>query len=291
MADDVSSRAAITTDAAGWTRVEYGPMRLDIHATTRGRYDAGLVEAAARASLAYLDRLALYRQRLARPVKRPGTAWPGDALVERMVKCVEAVGDDDLTPMAAVAGTVADAVADGLFGRGMTRVIVNNGGDIAVRLEQGEHVRVGVRSDLRCATLSHTLRLDGRTSSWGVATSGFGGRSFTRGIASAVSVVGENAAMADAAATAVANACMTEDERILQMPAEVIDPNTDLVGIPVTISIGPLPETGFRRAIDRALAKAEQLSSRGIIVGALIAAGGMVAVTGGMASRCSLEGR
>ncbi len=75
---------------------------------------------------------------------------------------------------------------------------------------------------------------------WGVTTSGVGGRSLTRGIASAVTVLAANASVADAAATAIANACFVEDDRIIQVPAEKIDPNTDLTGIRVTTEVGPL---------------------------------------------------
>jgi ApbE superfamily uncharacterized protein (UPF0280 family) len=65
-----------------------------------------------------------------------------------MLESVRAVGDARLTPMAAVAGTIADGVADFLFSRGMTKVIVNNGGDIAVRLKAPNAVRVGLREDV-----------------------------------------------------------------------------------------------------------------------------------------------
>ncbi|MFZ7126660.1 MAG: hypothetical protein ACOWWM_10965 [Desulfobacterales bacterium] len=285
----ISSENAGAWHPAGWTVVDYGPMRLRIQASAHGRPEPETVLNAARAAPAYLDRVVQHKHLLARRVDQASTTLPADDLAACMVRSVAAIGDADLTPMAAVAGTLADAVADQLFARGMTRVIVDNGGDIAIRLAATETVRVGVRSDIRATALSHILRLDGRRSSWGVATSGFGGRSFTRGIASAVSAVGTHAAIADAAATAIANTCMIEDSRILQLPAEEIDPNTDMTGIPVTVTIGPLPPESYRRAIERALGKAEDLSSRGIITGALVAAGGMVAFTSKMAAQCGLD--
>ena len=65
-----------------------------------------------------------------------------DPLAESMVESVQALCEKDLTPMAAVAGTIADGVADFLFDRGMTKVVVDNGGDIAARCKEGESVRV-----------------------------------------------------------------------------------------------------------------------------------------------------
>ena len=108
--------------------------------------------------------------------------------------------------MAAVAGTIADATADFLAESGLTRVIVNNGGDVAVRLAEGEKVSVGIRPDVNRPRVSHRLLLAPEMDIGGVCTSGLGGRSFTRGIASAATVFANRAAIADAAATAVANA-------------------------------------------------------------------------------------
>ena len=55
------------------------------------------------------------------------------------------IGDGDLTPMAAVAGTIAAATADFLEHLGMTRVVVNNGGDLALRLKGEEKLYIGIR--------------------------------------------------------------------------------------------------------------------------------------------------
>lgn len=100
---------------------------------------------------------------------------PLEPISRQMIASVRAVGDAELTPMAAVAGTLADAVADRLFGQGLSRVIVDNGGDIAIRLAEGETIRVGLRPEIQHQQMSHVLTLDGRHSSWGVCTSGLGG--------------------------------------------------------------------------------------------------------------------
>jgi ApbE superfamily uncharacterized protein (UPF0280 family) len=104
-----------------------------------------------------------------------------------------------------------------------------------------------------------------------VTTSGRGGRSFTRGIASAVTVIAENASIADAAATAIANACFVEDSSIVQIPAEQMDPRTDLKGVNVTTDVGALSPAKKIQAVEMALSKADTLCRQEVIVGAVIA--------------------
>ena len=248
---------------------ECGPMRLVIRAWKGSEPQIDLMHRAAEKSIAYLERIARFRRELSRPF--PEIRVPlQDVLAAEMVNSVGRIGDPDLTPMAAVAGTIADAVANWLFEKGSTRVIVDNGGDIAVRIAAGETVTVGVRPDIRSSAISHVLRLDSRRHFWGVTTSGFGGRSFTRGIASGVTALAPCASFADAASTAIANACFVESENIKQIPAERLDPDTDLAGIPVTVDIGNLSRSQFLAAFERALRRAEDLVGRGVIFGALI---------------------
>ena len=213
--------------------VECGPMRLVIRAWNKDQPQIKLVRQAAEKSITYLERIARCKPLLSRPGPE-SEELPQDELALRMIASANTIGDEDLTAMAAVAGTIADAVADWLFDRGTTRVIVENGGDIAIRLAEGETASVGVRPQVNSPHISHVIRLDGSQATWGVTTSGMGGRSFTRGIASAVTVLAANASVADAAATAIGNACLVEDGGIVQLPAENLDPNTDLAGLLVT---------------------------------------------------------
>lgn len=260
---------------------ECGPMRLVIRAWKGNQPQIDLIRQAAERSFAYLDRIAGFRSELSRPfpeIKVP----PPDDLATEMVNSVGIIGDHDLTPMAAVAGTIADAVANWLFEKGCTRVIVDNGGDIAVRMAEGQTVTVGVRPQVTSRHISHLIDLDGECPTWGVTTSGVGGRSLTRGIASAVTVLASTASVADAAATAIANACFVEDDRIIQVPAEKVDPNSDLNGIDVTIEVGPLSPGKVRSAIASARQKADDLSQKGIIAGAFIALAGVYKISAGM---------
>jgi hypothetical protein len=196
-----------------------------------------------------------------------------------MIRSVLAIGDKDLTPMAAVAGTIADAVADFLFNRGMTRVVVDNGGDVAVRLLGDASVTVGIRQKVDKLEISNVIALDSKLPSWGVTTSGLGGRSLTRGVASAATVISESASMADAAATAIANASFVEDEQVLQRLAEEIDPETDIAGLPVTVKVGPLSEETKAMAVSKAMERAGQLIEKDIILGVYVAVQEKVAMT------------
>lgn len=257
-----------------------GPMRLVIGAWKEGQARTEAALAAAETAFDYLARIARFRKMLSLPAGRIQEK-PEDEIARRMLRSVRRIGDADLTPMAAVAGTLADFVADGLLERGMTKVVVDNGGDVAVRLSGNESVTIGIRPDIRQQEISHVLRLDARLPSWGIATSGLGGRSFTRGIASAVTTISREASMADAAATAIANVCFVVDDRIVQVPAEDLDPNTDLMGIPVTVRVGSLSPEKVAMAVQNALLKAEALKKAGAIIGALIACQKIFAVTEG----------
>ena len=263
--------------------VECGPMRLVIRAWNKKQPQIKLARRAAEESISYLERIARCRPLLSRPIPDIEDL-PGDELALGMIRSTRAIGDHDLTPMAAVAGTIADAVADWLFEQGLTRVIVDNGGDIAIRLARGETATVGVRPQVTSPLISHVIHLDSGRSTWGVTTSGMGGRSFTRGIASAVTVLAADASVADAAATAVANACFVEDKGIIQLPAENIDPNSDLAGINVTTEVAPLSAESIRMAVGNARHKAENFFQKGLIIGAFIAHGSVYTITDGLKS-------
>jgi len=270
----------------GAVMAECGPMRLVISAFIGKVSQPEMGKRAAEESFKYLERVAYLRDLL----RKQCTEIPEnleDSLAVKMVRSVLAVGGENLTPMAAVAGTIADAVADFLVNRGMTRVVVDNGGDVAVRLLGDESVTVGIRQKVDKQEISDVIALDSNMPSWGVTTSGLGGRSLTRGVASASTVIAETASMADAAATAIANASFVEDEQVIQRPAEEIDPETDIAGLPVTVKVGPLSEETKAMAVSKAMERAEQLIEKSIILGAYVAVQGKVAMTSFFKERLS----
>jgi uncharacterized protein len=261
--------------------VENGPMRLTIQARKNGRFDMAAARQAGHFAFACLAQVAACQHLL-----HQGTAklTEGDLLEKldpqqfpvpvTMVKNTWAIHSPDLTPMAAVAGSIADGVADFLFQKGCTKVIVDNGGDIAVRLSGAETARVGVRSDISSAKITHVLTLDSRSPSWGINTSGLGGRSVTRGIATAATVLAHCSARADAAATDIANACFADDKGIVQVPAGQLDPMTDIPDIPVTVLVKDLKPDTIDRSLERSLDRAKGYVEAGLILGAIITAGG-----------------
>ena len=261
--------------------VECGPMRLVIRAWNMDGPQINLARQAAEESISILERIARHRSLLSRPWQQIDK-YPEKDLVHQMITSVRTIGDEDLTPMASVAGTIADAAADWLLKRGMTKVIIDNGGDISIRLKAHETVSVGIRPSVTSPYISHVVCLDAGRTTYGVTTSGIGGRSFTRGIASAVTVLAATASMADAASTAIANACFVEDDRIVQLPAETIDPDSDLAGTEVTTEVGPLGLEKKLGAIASAKRKADSLSQKGVIIGAFIALKNQHVITDGL---------
>ncbi len=268
----------------GVVLVECGPMRLVIEARIGQVAQTQQAMQAAEQAVRFLEGVAQARPFLGRGY-RELISRVTDPRAFKMIASVQAVGDDDLTPMAAVAGTMADAVADFLFNRGMTRVLVDNGGDVAIRSCDGEPVSVGIRPRVDKATIAHVVVLEPERTSWGVATSGLGGRSLTRGVLDAATIVAADASLADAAATAVANAGCTADDAVIRKPAEALDPHTDIAGLDVTLRVGELAEESKRRAVDQALYRAEQLVADRVILGAFVACQGLSAMTSFIAER------
>jgi len=149
-----------------------------------------------------------------------------------------------VTPMAAVAGAVADELLTHMTAAApLLRAFVNDGGDIAVMMAPGHRLDIGVAGEYAGAAipcLNGALRLEAASGVGGIATSGARGRSFSLGIADAVTTLAPTAAMADAAATLVANAVNLDSPAVLRRPACELDPDSDLRSLPVTVSVGPL---------------------------------------------------
>src|SRR5665648_594374 len=72
-----------------------------------------------------------------------------------MGEAVLEIGDLTLTPMAAVAGTFADLVGDWLVEKGASKVMINNGGDIAIRLFGKEKTKLGLTPSIESSGYSH----------------------------------------------------------------------------------------------------------------------------------------
>lgn len=164
-----------------------------------------------------------------------------------------------LTPMASVAGSVADEILSAVVvdKSELLKVWINNGGDIALWQAIDQSSTVGVADPLSGEVLAHaTIKADSGIS--GIATSGQHGRSLSLGIADSVTVLAGNAAIADTAATLIANAVdLPQSGKVTRAPASDVDPDSDLGNQLVTIGVDHLSESECHDALQRGLQLAE----------------------------------
>lgn len=260
----------------GRLHLQHGP--IDIVAEAFGDPDAvraGRARAAARFA-GVLDELVVEL-----PALRAAGAPVTREIARVMAKAVLPFAPRFITPMAAVAGAVAEAVLAALIGPGITRAYVNNGGDIALWLGPGE--------SLTCA-LAATGGQDRTTiragdGVQGIATSGWRGRSFSLGIADAVTVLARTAAMADAAATMIANAVDLDHPGILRRPACDLQSDSDLGCRLVTVAVPDLSASDRQIALAAGMLVAEACLARGLIAGAALLLQGEMRVTGAIRLR------
>jgi len=171
-----------------------------------------------------------------------------------------------ITPMAAVAGAVADELMASLVaGRELHKAYVNDGGDIALHLSGNSEFAIGILDDPSIPVLDGGLKVKASDCVRGIATSGWRGRSQSLGIADAVTVLSADAASADAAATLIANAVNVEHPAIDRLPARAVKEDSDLGDLPVTIAVGSLPRQAIEAALDAGLSAANELRHRGLI--------------------------
>jgi uncharacterized protein len=256
-------------------------MRMFIEAWARGVLQTDSCKWAAEKAIEFLEQVASEWQDLKSPagkIVKP----PTNSIVYSMWESVRLVGDPDLTPMASVAGAIAESTAELLWSRGMTRVVVNNGGDLAIRLGPGESLAVGIRPYVDRPDVTYRIVLTPELNIRGICTSGLGGRSFTRGIASAATVFAENAAISDASATAIANATLIASPAVKRIMAHSVDPDTDLKGVGITCSVGELTEGEIELALNQGVRRAEDLVEKALIIGACITIKGRMRCTEGI---------
>lgn len=275
--------------------LQHGP--IDLVIDLRGDMDAiYLAEERARERFAtILDELTRELSILRQPIsvlKQKGSA-PQGRVAARMWQAANLFPDSDLTPMAAVAGAVADDVQQSMIGIDrLRRIIVNNGGDIALWGMPGECFSIGIIDELSAALSSDIpaqVRFDTSVGINGVATSGWRGRSQSFGIADAVTVFANNASVADAAATLVANQVNVQSESVQREPANNRYPDSDLGERLITVDVQGLTDSEITSALSAGEAYAEAIIRKSIINSVVIALEGNYRVLGelGRASRLS----
>jgi uncharacterized protein len=237
----------------------------------RGEIQAAYDAAAAR-FVTVLDELCGELSFLRQPVRK-GSQHPAGAVARRMFEAVAPYCEQTfITPMAAVAGAVAEEILYTMTSAAkLPRAYVNNGGDIALHLGPGERFVVGMVERPDRPSLFGTARLDSQQPARGIATSGWRGRSFSLGIADAVTVLAPRVAEADAAATIIANAVdLPGHPEIFRVPARDLAPDSDLGDLRVTQGVGEISAAEIEAALDAGVAMAQSLIANGRIQSAAL---------------------
>ncbi len=259
-----------------------GPIDLIVEAKGSERGMRAAYEAAAMRFTGLLDELCAELAELrqaAHPVHRSL-----DGVVARRMHAAVAPFAEKcfITPMAAVAGSVAEEILGAMLGAAsLDRAYVNNGGDIALHLADGEQFTVGLIDRPDSLGLMRTMVIDAGGPIRGVATSGRHGRSFSLGIADAVTVLARTASRADAAATIIANAVdLPGHPAIIRLPANELQPDSDLGPRLVTRDVGALSESEIERALEAGADCARGLLAARLIEGAALRLQGETLVVG-----------
>jgi ApbE superfamily uncharacterized protein (UPF0280 family) len=249
-----------------------GPIDLIVEACGSETNVRAAYEAAARRFTGLLDELC-GELPLLRQAADPARCLLQGVVARRMHAAVAPFAADlFITPMAAVAGAVAEEILGAMLRRAeLTRAYVNNGGDIALHLADGEHFTVGLAERPDASGLMRTMVVQADDPSRGVATSGRHGRSFSLGIADAVTVLAPTASQADAAATIIANAVdLPGHPAIVRCPAHDLQPDSDLGARLVTRGVGALSAGEIESALESGAACARKLLAAGLIDGAAL---------------------
>ena len=208
---------------------------------------------------------------------------PQDPIARAMVKACLPYHGEYLTPMAGVAGAVADYVLHEMMkGCELDSAYVNNGGDIALyQNNRAEKFTLSICSEINPPKFAGKITIENRDHIGGIATSGWQGRSHSRGIADSVTTLSDNAVMADIAATLIANHVdLPDDKRVSRKPAKILSPDSDLRDNHVTVNVNPLDRLSIEIALDKGVKYGYGLLQRGLIKSAFVTLQGHIRVIG-----------
>jgi len=277
----MAAHAALLNDGRR-LHLQHGPIDLIIglDAATPDDRRRGFAAAAGRFATV-LEELVRELPLLRRAARVDGPPPEGD-IARRMDRAVRPFARQFVTPMAAVAGAVADEVLAAIVAAGpLRRAYVNNGGDIALHLAPGSEYTAAI-AGLDGADHGR-IRIPADTEIRGIATSGTGGRSLSFGIADSVSVLARTAAGADAAATLIANAVDLPGHRaITRTPACDLDPDSDLGGRRVVTRVGALGSADIDRALNAGAEAAQAMVQEGLVLGAALVLRGGQRIVGAL---------
>jgi ApbE superfamily uncharacterized protein (UPF0280 family) len=264
----------------GGTRLhlQHGPIDLIIGADGQRKlaFEAAMVRFET-----ILDELVAELPQLRMAIKQQAGSFAG-AVAQRMSEAARSLGAHTfVTPMAAVAGAVADEVLVAMCAAAkLDRAYVNNGGDIALHLANGFRFTT--------AMVDHAGRdcgqiiIHGQDGIGGIATSGRHGRSFSLGIADSVTVLAPNAARADVAATLIANAVDLPGHPLVTRSAACeLDETSDLEDRSVVTGCGVLSDQDCQKALQSGMARTAQYCQGNLIHAAALFLQGHSSTTNG----------
>jgi uncharacterized protein len=249
-----------------------GPIDLIVEANGNEASVRAAYAAAARRFTGLLDTLCKELRELRQPADPVNCRLRGKVARRMHAAVAPYAADHFITPMAAVAGAVAEEILGAMVdAASLDRAYVNNGGDIALHLSEGGHFGVGLVDRPDRPGLMKTTVIEAGDPTRGIATSGRHGRSFSLGIADAVTVLARTAAQADAAATIIANAVdLPRHPAVLRCPAHDLQPDSDLGARLVTRDVGDLSRYEVEEALEAGADKARSLLARGLIESAAL---------------------
>ena len=272
----------------GRQHFQHGPIDIVVQAEGETAAVAGAHQAAAKRFATILSELVEELPVLRQPISTQAPCPLNGPIARIMWEACQRCPSDFITPMAAVAGSVAQELIAFYEQPGITRAWVNNGGDIALYLTPGTKVEIGLFADLSkldVLAIQQGISLDGRLNVnyamgvRGIATSGWRGRSFSLGIADSVTVLAHSAGLADAAATVIANAVDTTHPAVKRLPANQVKDDSDLGEKLVTVHVPALDDNTVHLALRQGLQQALQMQQSGLISACVLTCQGWMITT------------
>ncbi len=270
----MNNGAQVGRTAAG-LHLNHGPIDLIVRAQGAPDTVAAAYDRATQCFAEILPDLARELGDLRTPVER--IRPPTGAVSRSMYSACLPYAKERVTPMAAVAGAVADYVLAAMVASlDLQRAWVNNGGDIAFMLATGQQFACGMKSGPAGHNDLGRLVVRAEDGIRGVASSGWatkdqGGRSFSLGIADSVTVLARTTAEADVAATLIANRVdLPSNTNIRRVTAMELDPDSDLGRRRVTQGVPNLGLVEKRAALQRGADFAYRCRDQGLIRCALL---------------------
>ncbi len=261
----------LTMMQGGVCFLDYGPIQMTIDIECKRQKRTQLAERVAydviaefEQTISHIDMIKSYRRQI---VQQDNYS----SVFKKLVAAVDRLGRSDFTLLAAIAGSFSEFALEKALDYGAERVIINNGGDIALSDVTGQPIVVAVPLQLTQANGAYVeIKVASNDGISGICASGLGGRSFTKGIASVAVVMAENASVADICATHIANQTNAESDKIVRAKAEEIDSQTDIKGHLVTLKVGAIDRKTKLTALLNGYNTLEKLQKEKIVKGGIV---------------------